>query len=103
MAEEVGERWLIAGRVQGVGYRAWMVQQAQLLGIRGWVRNRVDGRVEAAVIGAADTLARLRHACRQGPSGAQVTEIEVAGEPGRLLAEAAGFSQAPTDLDQSGQ
>ncbi len=101
MAEKECERWLIAGRVQGVGYRAWMVEQARMLGLDGWVRNRTDGRVEAAVAGAAEALARLRQRCRQGPSGARVIEIKVAVEAGDALGQTRGFSQAPTDLAQS--
>ena len=70
-------RLRIAGRVQGVGYRAWMIQQARALGLRGWVRNRADGSVEALVIGDDDAAERMIEASRQGPLGARVTEVSV--------------------------
>ena len=67
----------IAGRVQGVGYRAWVIESARRLGLRGWVRNRADGSVEALVIGADDLVAAIIEACREGPFAARVTEVEV--------------------------
>jgi len=67
----------IRGRVQGVGYRAWMMRQAAGLGLRGWVRNRADGSVEALVIGARESVERLVAACGQGPLGARVTDVTV--------------------------
>jgi len=70
-------RLRIGGRVQGVGYRAWMIQQARALGLRGWVRNRADGSVEALVIGDDDAVERMIEASRQGPLGARVTEVSV--------------------------
>jgi acylphosphatase len=67
----------IAGRVQGVGYRAWATLTARRLGLRGWVRNRADGSVEALVIGADEPVAAIIEACRQGPFAARVTKVEV--------------------------
>jgi len=69
----------ITGRVQGVGYRAWAIETARRLGLRGWVRNRADGSVEALVIGADDPVAALIEACREGPFAARVTEVAVGG------------------------
>lgn len=69
-------RLVIVGRVQGVGYRAWMVRRARDLGLSGWVRNRRDGAVEALVYGEADAVGELLRACRRGPPLAQVTQIE---------------------------
>jgi acylphosphatase len=67
----------ISGRVQGVGYRAWAIETAARLGLRGWVRNRGDGSVEALVSGAEDAVAAMIEACRAGPFAARVTKIAV--------------------------
>jgi acylphosphatase len=76
------KRLIIAGRVQGIGYRDWMVSQAHALGIDGWVRNRADGTVEALVSGTTDAVEELARACRRGPRLAQVTSItEEKAEP----------------------
>lgn len=71
----------ISGRVQGVWYRGWAVDTARALGLRGWVRNRGDGRVEAVIAGPAGpagTVERMIDACRKGPPGARVSGVEVA-------------------------
>ena len=72
-----GARLRITGRVQGVGYRAWVIETAARLGLRGWVRNRADGSVEALVLGAEDAVAAMIEACREGPFAARVTEVAV--------------------------
>ena len=93
MTQQACERWLIAGRVQGVGYRAWMVQQATSLELDGWVRNRRDGRVEASLLGDAALLAGLHRRCLHGPPGARVDGIErLAAEP---FQPGGGFRQRP--------
>ena len=69
------KRLTIAGRVQGVGYRAWMRREAERLGVSGWVRNRGDGVVEALVYGDAAAVEELLRACRLGPPLAGVTSI----------------------------
>jgi acylphosphatase len=84
------KRLLISGRVQGVGFRAWMVEQATTLGVDGWVRNRADGSVEALISGTADAVEELARACRRGPRFAQVDTLieEIADppeEPGFML------------------
>ena len=86
-------RLRITGRVQGVGYRAWMMRQASAIGLRGWVRNRADGSVEALVIGDDDRVAAIVEACREGPFGARVIDVEItdAADDG-----SSGFSAAPT-------
>jgi acylphosphatase len=68
----------IHGRVQGVGFRAWTHHQAELHGLKGWVRNRRDGSVEAIFSGPAELVDVMLKACRQGPRGAVVEKIEQA-------------------------
>lgn len=80
-------RVVIAGRVQGVGYRDWMVREAAGHGVRGWVRNRTDGSVEALVAGEEEAVRALISACRRGPLLARVDGIvedvaEAPVEPG---------------------
>ena len=75
--EERSVRLRITGRVQGVGYRAWTMQQARALGLRGWVRNRADGSVEALVSGDDDAVECMIESSRQGPLGARVTDVSV--------------------------
>jgi len=70
-------RLRIAGRVHGVGYRAWAMQTGARLGVRGWVRNRTDGSVEAVVIGEDEAVAAMIEACRRGPFAARVAEVAV--------------------------
>jgi acylphosphatase len=70
------KRLVITGRVQGVGYREWMVYKATSLGVVGWVRNRGDGSVEALVDGEVASVEELLRACRRGPRLAEVHEID---------------------------
>jgi len=76
----------ITGRVQGVCYRAWTVQEAQRLGLTGWVRNRPDGSVEALFAGPGEAVDRMLQKCRQGPPMALVEDIRTdrAEDPGHL-------------------
>ena len=69
------------GRVQGVGFRYFVWREAEALGVDGWVRNRVDGTVEALARGASDTLDRLQHRLEEGPRWSQVTSVSVTDEP----------------------
>jgi len=71
---------LISGRVQGVCFRAYARDEARKLGLRGWVRNLPDGRVEALAQGDPAKLARFEAWCQQGPSHARVREVEVVEE-----------------------
>ncbi len=71
----VARRCLIEGRVQGVGYRYWTRDKAHSLGLRGWVRNLPDGRVEALFAGSKETVAQMIEHCRQGPALSQVHSI----------------------------
>lgn len=69
---------LIVGLVQGVGYRASFEAQARALKLSGWVRNRIDGSVEAAVRGDAAAVEKLIAWARRGPPAARVRELAVA-------------------------
>ena len=89
----------IQGRVQGVGYRAWVEYQAMASGLEGWVRNRRDGSVEALFAGHAKAVAEMIALCRHGPPSARVTAVlnEPAGEDQLRLRQAGeGFSVLPT-------
>jgi acylphosphatase len=68
-------RLRITGQVQGVGYRLWMTRTATSLGLRGWVRNRTDGSVEALATGAPEAVAAMIEASRKGPLGSRVTGV----------------------------
>ena len=68
-------RVMIRGRVQGVGYRAWLEHRASRLGLQGWVRNRRDGSVEAVFEGPEETVAEMIASCRNGPPSARVDEV----------------------------
>lgn len=74
-------RVLVAGRVQGVGFRYATAAQAERYGVGGWVRNLGDGRVEAVFEGPAAEVARLVAWCRAGPVGAWVGEVQATPEP----------------------
>ncbi len=90
---------LITGRVQGVGYRAWVEEQAVASGLEGWVRNRRDGSVEALFAGNAKAVADMVALCRQGPPSARVAALtnESAGEAELNLRHAGeAFSVLPT-------
>lgn len=84
----------IVGRVQGVGYRAWAVHEAMRRKLRGWIRNRRDGSVEALIIGEANAVAEMAAACRFGPPLAQVIDVRqsTAEDDG-----SANFFELPTD------
>ena len=67
---------VVHGRVQGVGFRAFVEREATALGLSGWVRNLRDGTVEAVFSGDDDEVDAMLDACRSGPPGARVTSIE---------------------------
>ena len=68
---------VIHGDVQGVGFRYFLMREAQRLGLRGWVRNRDDGTVEFAAEGGRPDLEKLKQAAERGPHMARVQGIEV--------------------------
>jgi acylphosphatase len=89
----------VRGRVQGVGYRAWVEYQARLRQLEGWVRNRRDGSVEAVFAGPEHVVSEMISACRRGPSAARVDSVQVeAGGADMLKLRGAGegFSVLPT-------
>lgn len=71
----------VSGIVQGVFFRQKTKQQAQSLGVNGWVRNLPDGRVEAIFEGEEQAVKALVDYCHQGPSYARVTNVDVLSEP----------------------
>ena len=72
----VTTRVLISGRVQGVGFRAWTQDEAEVRGLTGWVRNRRGGAVEALFTGPGDLVAEMIATCRQGPHHARVETVD---------------------------
>lgn len=90
---DVTRRLFIHGRVQGVFYRGWSVDQARGLGLRGWVRNRSDGRVEMLIAGDKAQVERMIESCREGPPSALVERIDVQ-EADEAAPES--FEQRPT-------
>jgi acylphosphatase len=87
----VRRRVIVHGRVQGVFFRDTARRLAERQGVAGWARNNRDGTVEAVFEGEAEAVERLVAFCREGPRGAHVEAVEVAGEPPAGLA---GFSVA---------
>jgi acylphosphatase len=77
MADRVRVHLVVRGRVQGVAFRAYTVDEARTLGVTGWVRNLPDGRVEAEGEGERSAVEALVAFCRRGPSGAAVEGVEV--------------------------
>lgn len=73
-------RWLIRGRVQGVGFRRFVQREAVELCLNGWVRNLDDGRVEAFAQGAAGALDALQGRLWHGPRWGEVRDVEVLEE-----------------------
>ena len=77
VAEPIARRLVIAGRVQGVGFRYAFADEARMRGLGGWVRNRRDGRVEALVSGPAPAVAAMLAWARVGPPAARVSSVDV--------------------------
>jgi acylphosphatase len=83
----------IRGMVQGVGYRWSMIEEARRLGIRGWVRNRRDGSVEAMVTGPPEAVDRIVRWARRGPRSAVVAAVGVSADEGTFDS----FVERPTE------
>ncbi|MGH9569903.1 MAG: acylphosphatase [Candidatus Angelobacter sp.] len=73
----MARRYIVRGRVQGVGFRWFVDSEARQLGIAGWVRNNIDGSVEVLAMGNEQQLANLRDRLQRGPRAARVDEVEV--------------------------
>ncbi|AUM00629.1 acylphosphatase [Zoogloeaceae bacteirum Par-f-2] len=91
-ASSIARSLRILGRVQGVFYRASAKAQADRLGLRGWVRNKRDGSVEALVAGPAEAIDRFIDWAYQGPAQARVERIEIGAAD---APQAAGFRILP--------
>ena len=90
---------VVRGRVQGVGYRTFVEDEARRRGLRGWVRNRRDGSVEAVFSGLRNEVEAMIEACRRGPFSARVSELDQReGTDADLLDgdEGGSFSVRPT-------
>jgi acylphosphatase len=80
MAENVRVRAVISGRVQGVAFRFETQYAAERIGVRGWVRNRPDGTVQALFEGERERVEEMLAWCRRGPALARVTAVDVTWE-----------------------
>ena len=87
-------RVTIIGRVQGVGFRAWVEDGARARGLFGWVRNRRDGSVEAVFSGEAGGVAEMIAACEEGPRSASIFHVDLVDYEGPPLAR---FTVLPTE------
>lgn len=86
-------RVIISGRVQGVDFRYWTEDQAERRGLDGWVRNLIDGQVEAVFAGEDIAVDDMVAACHKGPRFAQVSDVEVFDHEDAV---APGFRTLPT-------
>lgn len=77
----VRRRLTVHGRVQAVGFRAFVARSAHSRGVAGWARNRPDGTVEIVLEGDREAVESVVRTCREGPRGAHVTAVDVLEEP----------------------
>ncbi len=91
---EVGFRFIVAGKVQGVFFRASTAREAARLGIRGHALNLPDGQVEVLAIGPAAAVEELRQWLRRGPPAARVDLVQALEEPTGSLTAVSGFRTA---------
>ncbi len=90
----IRRRLVVTGRVQGVFFRDWAVEQARDFGLDGWVRNRADGSVEALVAGAPEMVEAIIERTRQGPPAARVDDVAVSEDTSGEVLD--GFEKRPT-------
>lgn len=86
----IARRFLVSGRVQGVGFRYFVQDRAAAEGVHGHVQNLPDGRVEVVIEGDDESVERMERAIRRGPIGARVDDVQV--EPLAPRGRATGFS-----------
>lgn len=85
-------RLKITGRVQGVGFRAFVAHEAERRGLSGWVRNRADRSVEAVIAGEDAMVDEMAQVCRRGPYGASVENVAIEDADVSDLGERSGFA-----------
>jgi acylphosphatase len=85
-------RLRISGRVQGVGFRAFVTDEAETRGLAGWVRNRADGNVEAVIAGDESIVDDMLEACSRGPLGARVENVAMEPANESELGAGSGFA-----------
>ena len=90
MSNSKSVRVRISGQVQGVFFRVWAKEKADALGIKGWIRNRLDGDVEGLFVGPKEQVSALVKICQEGPTGAVVDDI--------TLEEAQGITPARFEI-----
>jgi acylphosphatase len=90
----IARRVVVHGRVQGVGFRYALIDAACAAGVAGWVRNRMDGSVEALLQGDVDAVERVLAWCRRGPPAARVSGVDVV--PEAVRADLVEFDLRPT-------
>ena len=83
--ELVARRWIVVGRVQGVGFRWFVLNLAQSLGVRGWVRNTEDGSVEVVGLAGASTIDQLDAKLAAGPPGSRVLRVDRSDVPHEIV------------------
>jgi len=93
MPAMICRRLTITGRVQNVFYRGWLIEQAEAIGITGWVRNRADGSVEALVAGSREMIDAIVAKARQGSPASRVADVVVEEVAAQVFD---GFEKRPT-------
>jgi acylphosphatase len=85
MSSKTGIRWIVSGRVQGVGFRWYVARKAAELGLAGWARNLPNGQVEVVAAGESESVGRMGEALRTGPRMAHVESVEKSDIPHQMI------------------